>query len=99
MHFRHIIPLVFIFWGLYGCITVLYVPTENDATNHNVSLNTLKKGRELYMNKCSSCHNLYLPTKYTNQKWLLIIGKMQKRAKIDSSQKDLIMKYICICTK
>jgi len=77
-----------------GCVVSLYMPTENDAKVFNTTLDTLKRGRELYINKCGSCHNLYLPSKYTKQEWQQIMDKMQKPAKIDNSQKELIKKYL-----
>jgi mono/diheme cytochrome c family protein len=70
------------------------MPTEIDATKYNISLDTLKTGRELYLKNCGSCHNLYLPTQYIKQDWLQIMDKMQKPAKIDNSQKVLIIKYL-----
>ena len=99
MFFKNSITTIILVLVLYGCATALYVPTESDALEQNISLNTLKTGRELYMNKCSSCHNLYLPGKYTSQEWIPIIDKMQKRAKIDSTQRALILKYINVCLK
>ncbi len=94
MCFRYTIPVFLILLGLFGCATVLYVPTEADAQSQSVSLDTLIAGRELYMNRCGSCHNLYLPTQYSKQEWTQILDKMQKPAKIDTTQKELIKKYI-----
>ena len=99
MFFKNGITTIILVLVLCGCTTALYVPTEYDALEQNISLNTLKTGRELYIYKCGSCHNLYLPDKYTRQEWIPIMDKMQKRAKIDSSQKDLILKYIDVCLK
>ncbi|MFZ4399554.1 MAG: hypothetical protein ACOYO1_05945 [Bacteroidales bacterium] len=91
--------LIIIFLGLSGCIASLYLPTEEDAKIYNIPLTTLKEGRELYINKCSSCHNLYLPSNYTKHEWSLNLNKMQKRAKIDSTQKENITKYLEINAK
>lgn len=80
--------------GLFGCVTSLYMPSENDANLFNTNLDTLKAGRKLYVKKCSSCHTLYLPPKYNYQEWVGILEKMQEKAKIDNSQKELINKYL-----
>ncbi len=77
-----------------ACAITLYIPTQKDAEKHNTSLGELKSGRALYVNKCSSCHNLYLPQQFSNQEWRPLLDKMQKRAQIDSSQKQLIYNYI-----
>jgi hypothetical protein len=65
----------------------------------NTSLDTLLAGKKLYANKCSSCHNLYLPTKYTYSEWQDIMIKMQKLAKIDDNHKLIITKYLKVKSK
>jgi len=80
--------------GLFSCISALYIPTEKDALTQNTSLEKLQEGRALYTNKCASCHNLHLPAGYTTSEWEHIITKMQKRAKIDDKQKELISQYL-----
>jgi hypothetical protein len=75
------------------------MPTETDSKQYNIPLDSLINGRALLINKCSSCHNLYLPTQYTKQEWLPIIDKMQKRAKIDNSQKEIITSYLGLSCK
>jgi len=80
--------------GLIGCVSALYVPTKKDAISQNTSLEKLQQGRELYIKRCGSCHNLYLPSGYTSKAWKPIIDKMQKRAHIDDSQKELIATYL-----
>ena len=99
MNFKNIYVIVLIIFGLIGCIGSLYMPTESDAVLFNTNLDTLKAGRKLYVKKCSSCHNLYLPTKYNNQEWIGIMEKMQVKAKIDSSQKELINKFLVTASK
>jgi len=77
----------------------MYTPTEADATNANVSLEVLNEGRELYIDRCGKCHDLYQTSEYTKEKWAKIMNKMQKPAKITDEQKELIIKYINTNTK
>jgi hypothetical protein len=77
-----------------SCISALYIPTESDAARNNTSLETLNSGRRLYLNHCGGCHNLYLPLQYNKQDWIRIMDKMQEPAKIDNSQKEVIMTYL-----
>jgi len=79
---------------LVGCVSSLYLPTQSDAVAQNTPLEKLKQGRELYLNRCGSCHNLYLPSAYTASQWKPILEKMQKPAKIDDSEKELINQYL-----
>lgn len=80
--------------GLISCVSALYVPTQKDAVSQNTSLEKLQQGRGLYIKQCGSCHNLYLPSSYTSKAWKPIMDRMQKRAHIDDSQKELIMAYL-----
>ena len=78
----------------YQCSTVLRMPTVTEAQKTGISLDYLVKGRELYISNCGSCHNLYLPERYTATQWLINIGKMKKPAKINDEQSEIILKYI-----
>jgi len=80
--------------GLISCVSALYIPSQSDALSQNTSLEKLQQGRELYINRCGSCHNLYLPSSYTSKSWKPIMDKMQKPARIDDSQKELIAAYL-----
>lgn len=79
---------------LISCASTLYMPTQTDALNRNTSLEKLRQGRRLYMNTCASCHNLHMPSEFTNKVWEPLLNKMQKRARIDDSQKELITAYL-----
>jgi mono/diheme cytochrome c family protein len=55
---------------------------------------TLVSGRTLYIAKCSGCHTLRLPSVYSQERWPVILDKMQKRAKITDDQKEQILHYV-----
>lgn len=79
----------------------LLVPTDNDvihAKNRwaDSNMEALKVGRHLYIDKCGKCHYLYRPSKFSEEKWLKEIPDMQKKAKIDSAQVALILRYILV---
>jgi len=90
--------LLFIF-VLAGCVSALYMPTQEDATRHKVPLETLNNGRSLYIKNCGSCHNLYLPSRYTKSEWSKAVDKMKDRSKIDNVQVDLIKQYLGLSAK
>lgn len=79
-----------------GCSAALKVPTPADAQKTGTQLSTLAKGREMYIDHCASCHNLYLPEKYTAAQWKTEVNVMQKKAKIDDVQKETILKYLIL---
>jgi len=51
-------------------------------------------GRKLYVTKCSKCHKLYDPRKYSDAEWEKWMGKMSKKAKLTSEQERLLSKYV-----
>lgn len=70
---------------------ILYTPTENTTTISAVDLN---KGRNLYVNSCASCHQLYAPSKFSEKEWEANLNRMQPKAKITDTEKQLIYQYI-----
>ena len=76
-----------------SCSTSLYIPSESQQTA-SASLAQLQEGRKLYVQKCGSCHTLYLPEKYTKPQWQQFLDEMQLKAAIDNLQKEQILKYL-----
>jgi hypothetical protein len=77
----------------FSCTSALYIPSENHVT-YTADLAGLQAGRKLYISKCSSCHTLYLPEKYSNQDWHRWVDKMAPRAKIDTLERRQILNYV-----
>ena len=76
-----------------ACNPALYVPTEADV-QPEASLSVLTQGRRSYAEKCGSCHRLRLPESLTEQEWRTAIERMRSRAKLDSSEESVILKYL-----
>jgi len=76
-----------------SCSTALYIPSESQQTT-SASLSQLTEGRKLYVQKCGSCHTLYLPEKYTKLQWQHFLDEMQLKASIDNPEKEQILKYL-----
>lgn len=77
-------------YALFSCSQQLYVPVSSDDTQQQ----QLLAGRKLYIDHCSSCHNLHLPNEYSGEVWTMKIDEMQQRAKITEEEKLLILKYL-----
>ena len=78
---------------LFACKSALYIPTK-ETVGEQANLETLKNGRTLYVNKCSSCHALYLPEKYSKKEWIKWVNNMAPKAKITDQEKELIQAYL-----
>lgn len=87
--------LFLLFCGLiYRCGSALYVPTIADQDRTGIMLDSLSEGRKLYVAHCGSCHNLYLPDKYSAVEWEKNVGEMQVKGKINDNQKAKILSYL-----
>lgn len=77
----------------FACSSALYVPAANQETA-SASLSELQAGRKLYVQKCGGCHALFLPEKYTKAEWNHWMIEMETKAKIDTLEKEKILKYL-----
>jgi cytochrome c5 len=83
-------------------VLVVSCKTQSTSTVQNkevVLSETLGKGRDLYANSCSNCHELFLPKKYTASEWNKNLNWMQERAKISDAEKQLIYDYLVSASK
>ena len=71
----------------------LYVPTETDATQ-NATLEELQQGRELYIDNCANCHQLYAPDDFSPTRWNSIMASMAPKTSMTQSETDLALKYV-----
>ena len=78
---------------LVACKSALYIPVAENVTK-NANIDELVKGRASYIDKCSSCHSLYLPEKFTKEEWAKKVDKMAPKAKITNQEKQLILAYV-----
>ncbi|MCX6219825.1 MAG: hypothetical protein NTZ69_02410 [Bacteroidia bacterium] len=79
--------------SVLDCSTSLYIPVESPLISKE-TLSTLQKGRAIYINKCASCHTLYLPEKYSTTQWKLQTVRMAKKAKLTTQEEELIFRYL-----
>ena len=88
---KKIFLIITVSFLLFSCSSQLYSPVSDVGTS---TLENLKKGRELYVNNCASCHQLYMPNKYDDATWMKNLNEMQDKAKISDEQKNLIYHYL-----
>lgn len=83
--------LCFLFYILTSCgVNSNFVVNEADVDKFYkrggdiVSYEELKAGSKLYIQKCGNCHNLILPSKYTQAEWeQLYLAKEFEKAKVE----------------
>jgi len=88
-----IISLGLVVFVLYSCNPKMYTPTASSVTG-SVTLENLTEGRNLYVSKCGECHRLHKASQYSSSEWKHNVDKMQKKAHITDSQKELVYQYL-----
>jgi mono/diheme cytochrome c family protein len=92
-----LVTAVFAMILLFSCTKTpsvnLYTPTAADVTA-TASLAQLQEGRTLYINNCSSCHDLYSPDSFSTSGWTSILSSMAPRTSMNSTQISLVSKYV-----
>lgn len=92
-NFRKSLPVILFVIVLIACKSVLYVPSKSNVAS-TANVDSLTKGRALYISNCSSCHTLRIPERYTKKEWIAWMEKMALKAKINDQQKELILAYV-----
>ncbi len=54
----------------------------------------LRAGREVFVNRCSECHNLHDPATYGASEWSGIIASMRGKAKLSSEQSEQLNRFL-----
>ena len=85
--------------SLYCCTPKLAPPTPVDAERGKVSwdecsIEKLKEGHTLYINKCGSCHALKMPRSENEEGWKKIVPPMAQKAKLNEEEEALILHYL-----
>jgi len=78
---------------IFACSQSLYIPAAGTVADESM-IEELTVGRKLYIKQCGSCHNLYTPQTFSNEKWSEEMVEMKKEAKISDQEAELILKYL-----
>ncbi len=78
---------------LIACSTALYMPKESARISRE-DFRKMESGRVIYINKCSSCHALIPPEKYSSEVWKIRMEGMAREAHLSPEEKELILRYV-----
>ncbi len=67
---------------------------KTDAVEEKKKIVLMAAGKEAFGVKCSKCHELFEPSKFTAAKWEKVIDWMGPRAKLETSEKEAILAYV-----
>jgi hypothetical protein len=93
------ITLVLVALAAMGCTAALPQPTALDAERiadryPHATVADLERGRSLYSKRCSSCHELFEPARYTGPGWQKELVEMRDRAGLKGDEERLILQYL-----
>jgi hypothetical protein len=60
----------------------------------SASEETGSRTKELYADKCTSCHRLHRPTEYSREKWPTILERMAVKAKLTPEEAEELREYL-----
>ena len=98
-----IVKLILFVFGtamlLAYCSSRIYIPSAQQITTSQkyfpeADSTFLSQGHSMYENKCSSCHFLYRPGKYTAKEWEHILPEMKEKAKLTDEEFRQIKIYL-----
>lgn len=55
---------------------------------------SLKRGRRLFVDRCSGCHSLVLPREHSEEEWVEWLDAMQERARLTPQERELVLRYL-----
>lgn len=82
--------------GLACGASVIPVVTEADLHRAPIgsTVESLNRGRELYLRKCSGCHRLHAPSERGPGEWPEVVKAMEAKIPLDATEKKLIIDYL-----
>jgi hypothetical protein len=76
-----------------GCETANYAP-QITSRRHDVDLQKLERGRNLFVHRCIECHTLPPIWKYSREDWPKIVNDMSHRASLKPADREAVIAYI-----
>lgn len=91
--YKKIVVTALAVMALIACTKSLYEPNAGN-TAKNADITQLKQGRELYVNKCGKCHELFSPNKYNKADWGKWVDRMAPKSKLTAEEKAKVLAYV-----
>ncbi len=88
----------------FSCAGTIPSPTEIDVQRAKLRwpgtrIQDLNDGRTFYINRCSGCHSLHSPKRFTEQQWKKIFPEMKTRAHLKEDDSKLVYRYLLTLAK
>ncbi len=91
---RFFITIFLLFGCVTSCVDASKVAPFVDNLGVVDNVLQLKYGRELYVTRCSKCHNALRITRYTKSQWTDMLPEMIFKSKFTNEQTQAVTAYI-----
>lgn len=87
--------------ALAGCAVYAPEPDARMAGGDESRLSDLRRGRELYVGKCSGCHSLIPVDRFDDARWGAEVEEMLrlKKVRLDRPDQDRLLLYLTTANK
>ena len=91
--------------GLTGCAGERsFLPTVEELSAPGglaggADVETLRRGRAIYVTECTACHRLFPPKNYSPEQWRVFVRKMAPRASLSGSQAADLLMYLSAASR
>lgn len=93
--------LYFLGIALVGCAGSKLALTDADTANFNYAAakfdgytkQMYAQGKTISENSCNNCHKFKEPSAFTEEQLSKVVPKMADKAKLNATDKDLVLKY------
>ncbi len=88
--------LFFIGWACAVTIPSLSDEQTRIASQQwpDVTVESLSKGRDLYIRHCAGCHSLHSPIEYSSARWPKVVAEMSRKARLHGEDSLLVLRYL-----
>jgi mono/diheme cytochrome c family protein len=96
---RNAVPLLALTLGMLACAGIVPPVTPDQVARAgqrwpDSSEATLRRGRRLYVARCSACHTLESPPDRSPEDWADHLDAMSPRARLTPQETTLILRYL-----
>lgn len=80
------------------------IPTAEElyaagALPRGMEIDTMRRGRAIFVTECGACHRLYLPGEYSPEEWRPIARRMGERASLGADQVADLEAYLSAASR
>lgn len=86
---------VLVFCGVIGCLDATKIAPAVVDLGEGLNVELLETGRNIFLTRCTKCHNAVRITRYPLQYWQEeVLPEMSMESKLNSKQEEALTAYV-----